>query len=101
MALTGLFIDLSTVAADLNSLTAMALLRRHKLDAAVAVLVVIPVHKLGNPLAGLLFIAEWPAGGVGPVSVVDTLDVMSLKTGEVQDTLISVLRWIRCSCFAH
>jgi hypothetical protein len=45
MALTGLFIDLSTVAADLNSLTAMALLRRHKLDAAVAVLVVIPVHK--------------------------------------------------------
>ena len=45
MALTGLFIDVSTVAADLNSLTAMALLRRHKLDAAVAVLVVIPVHK--------------------------------------------------------
>ena len=67
MALTGLFIDLSTVAADLNSLTAMALLRRHKLDAAVAVLVVIPVHTGGNPEAGLLLAAEWPAGVVGPV----------------------------------
>ena len=67
MALTGLFIDLSTVAADLYSLTAMALLRRHKLDAAVAVLVVIPVHKGGNPEAGFFFAAEWPAGVVGPV----------------------------------
>ena len=67
MALTGLFIDLSTVAADLYSLTAMALFGRHKLDAAVAVLVVIPVHKGGNPEAGFLLSAEWPAGVVGPV----------------------------------
>ena len=45
MAMTDLFIDASTVAADINSLTAMALLRRRKLDAAMAVLVVVPINE--------------------------------------------------------
>jgi len=46
MALMGLFIHVSTVAADLQSLTAMALLGRNKFDAAVAVLLVfIPIYK--------------------------------------------------------
>ena len=67
MALTGLFIDVSTLAADPNSLTAMPLLRRNEFDAAMAVLVVIPIHKRRNPLAGFFFAAEWPAGVVGPV----------------------------------
>jgi len=38
---------------------AMALLRRYNLDAAVALLVAIPVHKLGKPEAGLLLSAEF------------------------------------------
>jgi len=45
MALTGLFIDASTVAADLYSLTAMALVSHHILDAAEAVLLILPIHK--------------------------------------------------------
>ena len=65
--LTSLFIDVSTVAADLNSITAMALLRLHKLVAAVAVLVVILVHNSGNQEAGFHYVAEWLAGVVGPV----------------------------------
>ena len=48
-------------------LTAMALVRRNEFVAAMAVLVVVPIHKCGNPLAGLLFVAEWPAGVIRPV----------------------------------
>ena len=33
----------------------------------MAVLVVVPIHKGGNPEAGFLLAAEWPAGVVGPV----------------------------------
>jgi len=56
-----------SLAADLNSLTAMPLLRRNKFDAAMAVLVVIPINKRGNPLAGFFFAAERPVGIVRPV----------------------------------
>jgi len=63
----GYLIDAGTLAADLNSLTAMPLLRRHKFDSAVAVLVVIPIHKRRNPLPGFFFAAEWPVGVVRPV----------------------------------
>ena len=45
----------------------MALLGRHKFDAVVAVLVVIPIHKRGNPLAGFFFAAERPVWIVRPV----------------------------------
>jgi len=40
---------------------------RDELDAAVAVSVVVPVHKCRHPLAGLVFAREWPALVVGPV----------------------------------
>lgn len=42
MALPYLFIDDSTVMADLYGLTAVTLLRRHELDTAMAVPVVVP-----------------------------------------------------------
>ena len=58
---------MGTLAADLNSLTAMLLLRRNEFDAAMAVLVTIPIHKRGNPLAGFFFAAEWPVWLVRPV----------------------------------
>jgi len=44
MTLVGPFISNGPLSANLYSLGAMALLMRHKLDAAVALLVVIPVH---------------------------------------------------------
>jgi hypothetical protein len=56
-----------SLAADLYRLTAMPLLRRNEFDAAMAVLVVIPINKRGNPLAGFFFAAEWPVGIVRPV----------------------------------
>jgi len=43
--LTLLLIDDSAVTADLDGLTTVTLLGRHELDAAVAVTVVVPVHK--------------------------------------------------------
>ncbi len=58
---------MSTLAADLHSLTAMPLLRRNKFDAAMAVLVVIPINKRRNPVAGFFFAAEWPVWIVRPV----------------------------------
>jgi hypothetical protein len=53
MALAGLFIDDSAVAAYLYGLTAVTLLGRHEFDAAVAVLVVVPVDERCHPLKGL------------------------------------------------
>jgi len=57
---------MASLATDGYCHTAMPLLRRNELDAAMAVLVVVPIHKCGNPLAGLLFVAEWPAGVIRP-----------------------------------
>jgi hypothetical protein len=45
MPLACLFVDDSPVAAYLHSITVVALMGRHKLDAAVAVLMVVPVRK--------------------------------------------------------
>jgi hypothetical protein len=45
MTLTCLFVDDSAVAADLHGLATVALVWRHELDAAVAVPVVVSVHK--------------------------------------------------------
>ncbi len=56
-----------SLAADLYRLTAMPLLRRNEFDAAMEVLVVIPINKRRNPLAGFFFAAEWPVGIVRPV----------------------------------
>jgi hypothetical protein len=45
MPLACLFVDDSPVTADLHSITVVALLGRHEFEAAVAVPVVVPVHK--------------------------------------------------------
>ena len=60
MALTCLFVDDSPVTADLHSITVVALMGGHNLDPAVAVPMVVPVHKRGNPLASSLRAREWP-----------------------------------------
>jgi len=43
------------------------LLRRNEFDASMAVLVIIPINKRGNPLAGFFFAAEWPVLIVRPL----------------------------------
>jgi hypothetical protein len=45
----------------------MALLGRNKFDAAMAVLVVVPIHKRRNLVAGFFFAAERPVWIVRPV----------------------------------
>ena len=65
--MTGLFIKISTLFANCYRLTAIALVRRNEFDAAMAVLVVMPIHKSGNPLVGFFFAAEWPVGVIRPV----------------------------------
>ena len=45
----------------------MPLLRRNKFDAAMAVLVVIPINKRRNPMAVFFFAAERPVGIVRSV----------------------------------
>jgi hypothetical protein len=45
MMLTCLFVDDSAVAADLHGLATVSLVWRNELDAAVAVPVVVPIHK--------------------------------------------------------
>jgi hypothetical protein len=65
--LTRLFVDDSAVPADLYELTAVTLLGRHEFDAAVTVLVVIPVDERRDPLARLLFGSKRLAGLIGPI----------------------------------
>ena len=65
--MTSLFIKISTLFANCYCPAAMALVRRNEFDAAMAVLVVIPIHKRGNPFAGFFFAAERPVGIVRPV----------------------------------
>jgi len=45
MTLTCLFIDIGTMLADLHGLATVSLRRSYEFDAAVAVPVVVPVHK--------------------------------------------------------
>ena len=65
--LTGQLIDAGAVSADLNGFSAVALRWRHEPDAAVAVLVVVPIHKRTYPQAGLLHALEGTRGVVRPV----------------------------------
>ena len=62
-----MFVDDSAMAADLNRITVVALVRCHELDPAVAVLVVVPGDERGDPLTGLLFGCKWLAGVIGPI----------------------------------
>jgi hypothetical protein len=50
-----LFINISSLFANCYRLTAMALLGRNKCDATMAVLVVVPINKRGNPFADLVW----------------------------------------------
>jgi len=47
--------------------SAVALVERHKFDAAVAVLVVVPINERHHPFAGLLLAGKGPAGVIRPV----------------------------------
>ena len=55
------------MAADLNRITVVTLDGRHELDAAVAVLVVVPVDERHHPLTGLVFGGKWLAGVFRPI----------------------------------
>lgn len=59
MPLACLFVDDIPVTADLLSITVVTLMGRHKLDPAVEVPVVVPVHKRRYPLACLFHTGEW------------------------------------------
>ena len=54
-----MLINPPAVFADFYSLAIVTLIGRHKFDAAVAMPVVVPLHKIYNPQAGLLLAGEW------------------------------------------
>ena len=62
VGLASLFVDLGALPADCDGGTAVTLVRRYELDAAVTVAVVVPVHKSRYPLASLLLAGERSAG---------------------------------------
>ena len=65
--LTCLLVDDSTVAADLQNITVVALVRRHELYAAVAMPMVVPINKRHHPLASGLPACKWMTWLVRPV----------------------------------
>lgn len=67
MGLAGLLVDMGSLPADCCGGSAVALMGRVEFDAAVAVPVVVPIHKCRHPLAGLFFAREWPVRIVWPV----------------------------------
>ena len=80
MSLAGLLIDTGTVPADTTGLTAVALIRRHEPDGAVAVPMVVPVHEFRHPAAGFFLAAEGTPGVVR--SVLDRAEQL-LRVGVV------------------
>jgi hypothetical protein len=62
VGLAGFLVDMGAHPADCNGGTAVTLVRRYELDAAVTVAVVVPVHKCRYPLACLRLAGERPAG---------------------------------------
>ena len=62
-----LLVDIGSLLADCVGSPAMTLMGRHEFDGAVAVPVVVPVHKGRHPIAGLVLAGKGPAGVVGPV----------------------------------
>jgi hypothetical protein len=57
MFLPGFFVDMGALPADFDGMAAAALVRRHELDAAVTLLVVVSIHERRHPLAGLIFLS--------------------------------------------
>ena len=64
---SGSFVDDSAVAADLHGLAVVALVGRHELDAAVAVSVVVPVHKRRRSQTRFLRAGKRPSWILRPV----------------------------------
>jgi len=62
-----MLVDDGPVTADLHSITVVALMGRHELDAAVAVPMVVPIDKRYHPLTSGLLAGEWTAWVVRPV----------------------------------
>ncbi len=62
VGLASFFVDLGALPADCDGGTAVTLVRRYKLDAAVTV--VVPVHKCRYPLTCLRLAGERPTGVV-------------------------------------
>lgn len=60
MFLPGLLIDMGAPPAEFRGVAAVALVRRHELDAAVTVLVVVPIHERHHPFTGLCLSGERP-----------------------------------------
>ena len=67
MEFPGQIINPTTVLADFLSLTVVTLMGCHKFDTAVAMPVVVLVHKIYNPQAALLLAGEWLARIIRPV----------------------------------
>ena len=62
----GGFIDISVFLANFRGRSTVTLVGRYEFRAAVLP-AVLPIHKCTRPLAGLLFVGEWPARVVGTV----------------------------------
>ena len=63
----GGLVDLGSLLANGLCGSAVALMGRHEFDAALAVLVVVPINERHHPFAGLVLAGKGPAGVVGPV----------------------------------
>ena len=59
----GLLVDIGSLLTDCGGGSAVALMGRDEFDAAVAVPVVVPIHKSRHPLAGFVFSGEYPFRG--------------------------------------
>ncbi len=67
MGLTGFLVDIGAHA-DCRGGTAVVLMGRHELDAAVPVALVVPIHNRRHLLAGLVFAGR---GGGGSTSLIN------------------------------
>ena len=61
MEFPGLLINPPAMFADFHSFAVVSLIGRPKFDGAVTMSVVVPIHKIYNPQAGLLLAGEWLA----------------------------------------
>ncbi len=82
MTLTGLLVDVGTVAADRNGFSAVAQGRRHEPDAAVTVPIVVPAHEPRHPGAGLLDALERTPLIVLPVLTAPRDCVYTVRNGD-------------------
>ena len=60
MFLPGLLVNKGSPQAEFDRVAAVTLVRRHELDAAVTVLMVVPIHERHHPLTGLCLAGKRP-----------------------------------------